>query len=391
MLMKTAYIHIGTEKTGSTSIQQLLANNRNTLSELGYHVANIQYDDNHLDFVAYCIDRFPNDQQQALLSLVNINDPIQHLRWKEAFKLKAEQQLSNTRQIKNLVITSEHFHSRIKNVSEVNRLQQLLLPHYNKFKVILYLRRQDQLAASLFNEALKYGGTCRNPLQASHKPSSPYFDYLNLVEMWAYVFGKENLSIRLFEKSQFFEKSLYKDFLRELDISDTKNIDEPPKANIALNGYQQHLLLFFNEITQRHGTNGQLHKELREKIASSNTLKNKTEGFQACKSEHTQFLDYFTEMNRALEKKWLKGNFFSSSIDSADTLRTRIANTPSRENLEDALTREILAYLDIKEQSYSNTPQLANSKLVNDVFDVTSLFNNKNSALIRSKIEKIHP
>ncbi len=62
--MRTAYIHIGTEKTGSTSIQALLKENSAVLRERGYHVANIHCPTNHMDFVAYCIDRYPSTQQK---------------------------------------------------------------------------------------------------------------------------------------------------------------------------------------------------------------------------------------------------------------------------------------------------------------------------------------
>lgn len=391
--MKTAYIHIGTEKTGSTSIQQLLGSNREKLNELGYHVPNIQHTENHLDFVAYCIDRFPNDQQRALLSLLNIEDPIQHLHRKEIFKSKAAKQLVQARQTKNVIITSEHFHSRIKSAKEVAQLRELLGPYYQRFKVVVYLRRQDQLALSLFNEAIKYGGTCKNPLLASHPPQSPYFDYLNLVEMWAHVFGKENISIKIFETEKLHEQSLIKDFLKEIDISEATNIAEPPKANSALTGYQQHLLLFFNEIVKKYGPTRQPYKELREKIIKTNGQDYMAAKFHISNAESQQFLSHFTEMNRILSENWLNGKSFRPLPDdrSATGAYGAITETkPPRDELEHSLTSEIIAYLDSKERSLPEKQQLTIADVKDAIMDLAIAFNADNCEIIRKRIVQMH-
>jgi len=65
-------------------------------------------------------------------------------------------------------------------------------------KVVLYLRRQDELAVSRYNTRIKNGQT-RREIFYPKDASSPYYDYRRLLDHWSAVFGKEALRPRIFE------------------------------------------------------------------------------------------------------------------------------------------------------------------------------------------------
>jgi len=393
--MRTAYIHIGTEKTGSTSIQSLLKENGAVLAERGYRIADIQCPVNHMDFVAYCIDRYPTAQQKALLNILNINDPIQHLNWKAKFKSKVDQKLTKIQPDNNLILTSEHFHSRLKNVDEITSLKELLSPYYSQFKVIVYLRRQDELALSLFNEALKSGGTADNPLHAGHSPNSQFYDYLNLVETWASVFGKDHISARLFEPDQLRNQSLYSDFLAEIGITNTNELSEPEIANKALSGYKQHLLLFLNKLTSKHGQFNNIYFEVRTQIVDSVLDTKKIEAFEVSNEERKKFLSRFLQHNACLSEAWLNGKNFRSieRIEEKERLTTsRSQPLPSRAELEHLLTAELVYFLNKKKElaSKSKGGMEGYRKSIEAVLELTREINPDNTNEILNESSAIH-
>ncbi|QKX18096.1 hypothetical protein [Microbulbifer sp. YPW1] len=207
------------------------------------------------------------------------------------------------------------------------------------------------------------------------------------------MFGKEKISIKIFEKERLHEQSLIKDYLKEIDISEATNIAEPPKANSALTGYQQHLLLFFNEIVKKNGPRQQPYKEIREKIIKTNGQEYLATKFQISNAESQQFLSHFTEMNRILSENWLNGQSFSQVPDDQSATggyRTITETKPPRDELEDSLTREIIAYLDIKERSLPEKRQLTITDVTDAIMDLAIAFNADNCETIRKRILQIH-
>ena len=50
---------------------------------------------------------------------------------------------------KAFIITSEHFHSRLKTVEELSKLKYFLDKHFKQIKIICYLREQSSLFSSV--------------------------------------------------------------------------------------------------------------------------------------------------------------------------------------------------------------------------------------------------
>ena len=99
-----------------------------------------------------------------------------------------------------MVYSSEHFHSRVRQRHEIVRLYDRLAPLYDRIRILVYLRRQDALALSAYNTALQAGET-RALTLSRITATTPYYDYLSLLQRWAEVFGEDALEVRLFDKA----------------------------------------------------------------------------------------------------------------------------------------------------------------------------------------------
>ncbi len=112
-----------------------------------------------------------------------------------------------------LLISSEHFHSRLSSVESIQKLKDWLSPWVECFEVVVYLRRQDRVALSLFSTAIKAGNTRPVPFPGAPKgPPLYYFDYDRIYQNWSSVFGEEAMRVRLFEAGELIGGNLLNDF-----------------------------------------------------------------------------------------------------------------------------------------------------------------------------------
>jgi hypothetical protein len=114
--------------------------------------------------------------------------------------------------VHTVIFSSEHCHSRLVTVASIERLRSLLTEHFSSFRVVVYLRRQDELALSFLSTRLRNG---QDPLALLPPPNqnSAYFDYGGLVDRWATVFGREAMTVRLYGREHFLNGDLVQDFV----------------------------------------------------------------------------------------------------------------------------------------------------------------------------------
>ena len=154
--MKKALIHIGTEKTGTTSIQDFLHINRQALIQHGVAYLKSPGLTNHRKLPIFCMRDDRVDDYVIELGIVNKEA---RMRWKREFKKELHDELDClSSKISSVIISSEHFHSRLCYESEVRALKEMLQKHFSEIRIIVYLRRQDKLAVSSYSTYCKCGG-----------------------------------------------------------------------------------------------------------------------------------------------------------------------------------------------------------------------------------------
>ena len=192
-------LHIGTEKTGSTSLQTALSANREHLSERGilYSEAAGSLNSRALA-AAFC--QYSSDDNY--LARLGIGDVTQHTVWRTDLLDKIRKEVITAQTSHDtFVMSSEHFSSRLVSEGRIASLKSFLLTLFKNIDVACYLRRQDRMAASRHNEVLRAGFA--EPIFPNVQTSEGLpllFDFDALLRRWSELAGQIALKPRIFDK-----------------------------------------------------------------------------------------------------------------------------------------------------------------------------------------------
>lgn len=210
------YLHIGMPKTGTSTIQGLLFDNRKTLDQHGYFypVATLGGSSDY----AYA------HHNLAHAILENNNAPWQKLQGELA---------ANKR--KRIIISSEAF-SNCRHPDHLKYIHEYLC-HF-PIKIVVYVRRQDEMLQGLYQTLVTFGDLT-DPLAdylemilTEHPHTLDYYSLIN--DLFAREFGKENILLRVYEKSSLHEGDLLKDFLKTTGFSASKFLQlDVPNNNLS--------------------------------------------------------------------------------------------------------------------------------------------------------------
>jgi len=123
-------------------------------------------------------------------------------------------------------------------------------------KIIVYIRRQDYYVSSLWNQSVKTAirkeisqMTFEEYLQ--NIPPAEQLDYDTKLKSITDVLGKENVTVRVFEREKFKECSLYADFLQCVGLTFTDDFEvEIDVRNSSLMGNSHEIKRVLNSIPQ---------------------------------------------------------------------------------------------------------------------------------------------
>lgn len=226
--MKNLFIHIGTSKTGSNSLQKALFENKTKLENASF--------------------LYPTPTRLNHTGLLNgesWSDFIDARTWK-SFEGSA-------------IISSEIFFRK-----SPNDIPGLLEAAKNcTVTVIVYLRRQDLWLESQFTQSVKTSNHLSD-LQSFLGQKRLFTDYWAMLEPWAQCFGKENIIVRPLEKQQI--PDTVEDFLNTIGYKGEK-FEEPKFNNEKPSLFQLRCLIGFSTMMKKKFNieDNRLHGHLQEK------------------------------------------------------------------------------------------------------------------------------
>jgi len=237
-------LHIGTEKTGTTAIQEFLRLNAKRYTDKGVIIPGYLGWSNHSLFTC-C---FYSSQRKDEISLMHgMNDIEARSRIRDETLTRLKDQVSGSTSAK-FIISSEHLHSRLTDELEIESLFEFASPLFNSVEVLLYIRKPIDTAVSSWSTSVK-SGSCSTSLP---NPSNPYIHNLCMhkesIMRWSKYFGESNVHVRLFRKDVFFRNDLICDFAASCGIDFPDNMILPPKVNEKL-GFDG--ILFLSEINKQ--------------------------------------------------------------------------------------------------------------------------------------------
>ncbi len=228
------FLHIGTEKTGTTSIQQFLSDNYFKLRSIGIFTSTtlnegygnhrwlpaIAYNENQVDDIIL---------SQQFKSLEKRRRAIAG-RW-DAFK----REVNNTSNKSAVwVLSSEQLHSRLTTHEEISRLRSLLHSLFEHVTVIIYLRKPILSAISSLSTTLKCGYNQQGLAPAREQHSIDAFNHALTLQRWQECFPDSSFRVRLFQKEDFVDGDLISDFATQIGIADCSSLETPEKKNETL-------------------------------------------------------------------------------------------------------------------------------------------------------------
>jgi hypothetical protein len=319
---RRAIVHIGTEKTGSTSVQNLLYKNTKVLKKAGFLFPS-----------ASCglISNFrlliqTRSAPDLALMRLDKRHPVSAdtlAQWRVKFEKRHRKEVESfqsQRSTSTVIYSSEHFHSRLTDPGDLQALLQFLEPFYDSIKVVCYLRRQDMMVRSAHNTAVQ-GGLATPFDIRSALVKGPYYDYLGLLNRWSEVFGRENVSARVFDRARMVGGDVVRDFAQWSGISDAVDIDKlvRERSNSQLSHFALEVLRAFNGLNTADERLGVMGKEgLRQSLISAvHDLRSQDHiDPSPSRSQAQEVVDFHRENNQRLACEYLGDAGFSDDLSA---------------------------------------------------------------------------
>lgn len=220
-LSRSAILHVGTEKTGSKAIQSVLAKRRIEIARLGCWYPSSPGRHNHIGLAIFAAPENTHDILEVFQDESGHDSPFDESKFARSL---ADEIAAIPSNVRTVIFSNEHCQSRLITVEHVSKLRSLLAPHFETITVILYLRRQDEMACSQYSTLLRGGGLSLDILsdihgvfQSKHNPGDPvlagYFEFEQLLNRYALVFGEAFVKPRIYEKNSLKDNNVAVDFL----------------------------------------------------------------------------------------------------------------------------------------------------------------------------------
>lgn len=299
-----AFLHIGTEKTGTTTIQNFLAKNRKYLLENGYLYPSSPGKTNHIKLAIFAMK---SSEIRYIHKIFGLTTSEQVTKFKSQFKKKFKKELSIAN-FQTAILSSEHCSSQLIFKEDIERLKTFLDDFFEETKLIIYLRRQDKYLASLYSTGIICGQTKGFSLPSKQTLARRY-DYYHILKKWESVFGKDKIIVKVFERDRMLEGNLLTDFIKALDIKLDNQYVLIPNLNQSLDIYSLEYIRIINLCFKLFVNNQTNYNKYREKIVKSLLpyLQKYSNGNKLLMSETMakNFMSNFFESNKQVAKDFL--------------------------------------------------------------------------------------
>lgn len=225
--MKTLYLHIGTSKTGTTTIQTYCGINREQLKSKGVLFPIMPY---HYDRIT------KNRNGHFLYAMIYENGVRNKEKEKQVLKQELDYIVDCFKDYNNILLSEESiwWATATRRKGLWKYLQEHSQQNNYQVKIIVYLRRQDQFMMSRYNQIIKTdtGGGTQRFYEYFKDMNGKYkcvMNYRQRLDYMAKFFPKENIVVKRFDRSYFYNGDLNADFLHILGVEIDDTFAELPK------------------------------------------------------------------------------------------------------------------------------------------------------------------
>lgn len=312
--MNKIVLHIGTEKTGTTAIQECIHANRDRLlTRFGIFVpsAYARYN-NHRCFMEIVpgLNAPQDDLYGELSSAIGIMfDPQRQRReWLQDFEADTAQYPD-----KCFLLSSEQFHSRLITQEAAEKFLEHIAAYFSEIRLVVFLRDPFSGAEAMRSTLVVNGHCVPEPLEPDDDRVQMLSSHASTLQRWDRAlarsgFERTSLEPQIYAPEEFPGRCAARNFVRLLGIDEPDEFTFPAqRVNESLGGRELDLLSHFNRLPAVAG-------EERSSLAQARELLSKIK--QVDSSSHqqsprdalglaTRFDDFYRTSN-----EWVHRNFF---------------------------------------------------------------------------------
>lgn len=203
-------LHIGSGKTGTSSIQHFMSRNRDRLAELGYLYPESPGRTRHTRLGLFIkpdalLASTPSWRRQGFASPEEFREGFRDSLFAEI----------NASGLSRVVLSDEALYGSPNDA--LRKLRSFTDGIAGHVRVVVYLRRQDDHLISRYQQVVKIGDV--RPLEEwARQDFGQTYDYRAKLDTWQRLVEPTELVVRRFERDSFVDGSLYQDFLDSVGI-----------------------------------------------------------------------------------------------------------------------------------------------------------------------------
>lgn len=299
--MKTLYIHIGTPKTGTTSLQHFCTENAELFEEQGYcypifphkfKYINIMRNGYFLTYKCYGEDRTRNQIEEEKFFRQGMDFILDHFK-------KTDNIIISDESIWNVVFKrgKPDLWEKIRKEADANGYT---------VKVVVYLRRQDSLATSWWNQKIKIGKRVYSKASWEKFVNNPtkleleYYEPLKIIEKSV---GRENMIVRRFGRQYFKNGSIFEDFIDAVGMRySSRFVISEGQRNVSLVGNAHEIKRVLNALPDLSDNNNTFFRRIAVSMSEQRPeLKSET---MFSSEEAAQFMEHYRADNRKIMQEY---------------------------------------------------------------------------------------
>jgi len=339
-------LHIGSGKTGTSSVQFFLRENRERLMELGWLYPQSPGRARHSRLSLF-VKSGPEMKSSPEWRRQKQSDPV---RFRRAFRRQLFAEIENAR-LSRVVFSDEVLFGSPE--QSLRRLRRFTDRIAERLRLVVYLRRQDDHLVSRYQQGVKIGWVARLSDWAQEDMSSLY-DYFSRLRMWERLLSPTELVVRRYEPACFVDGSLFQDFLDAAGIdARAEDMQHVPNRNDSLDAESVEFLRLLNmyRVENEAATAGLIdNSSLIRRLAEAST--------GPVLTLPAQFLDEFME-------QWQKQNelvarrFLRDESEQLFRMPRKTHNTTAEQRLDPARLDHFLALTELPEHLHAPLRALA--------------------------------
>jgi hypothetical protein len=199
-------LHIGSGKTGTSSIQEFLHRNRERLGDLGLLYPRVPGLRRHVRLGLF----IRSDEDLEMQASWQRQKQSTGEEFREDFRRDFLEEIERSG-TSRVLLSDEALYGAP--VDALRRLRTFIAPIARASRVVVYLRRQDDHLSSRYQQVVKIGEVRRFAERTEQMDFGATYDYHTRLNTWRRLVEPTEFVIRRFERGAFTDGSLYQDFL----------------------------------------------------------------------------------------------------------------------------------------------------------------------------------